>query len=96
MNGGLLWFDDNPRKRLEDKVLKAAMHYERKYGYRPDVCLVHPSALNGNGNGKGNGNGNGKSKHAGNIEIRPGRSILPDHLWVGLEEHRREAKVASI
>ena len=45
MRTGLLWFDDDPRKDLVEKVLRAAAHYERKYGQAPDLCFVHPSAL---------------------------------------------------
>ncbi len=79
MKTGLLWFDDDPRKQLEDKVLRAAAHYERKYGQSPNLCFVHPSVFNGNGNRE-------KSKKAGRVEIRTGRSILPDHLWLGMAE----------
>ena len=52
MKTGLLWFDDDPRRQLEDKVLRAAAHYERKYGQVPNLCFVHPSVFNGNGKGK--------------------------------------------
>jgi len=78
MKTGLLWFDDDPRKQLEDKVLRAAAHYERKYGRTPDLCFVHPSAFNGNGKRR--------VKKAGRVEIRAGRSVLPDHLWLGVAE----------
>ncbi|RLC91368.1 MAG: hypothetical protein DRI77_13885 [Chloroflexi bacterium] len=81
MKTGLLWFDDDPRRQLEDKVLRAAAHYERKYGQVPNLCFVHPSVFNGNGNGQ-----NSTAKKAGGIEIRAGRSILPDHLWLGVAE----------
>jgi len=75
---GLLWFDDDPHRKLEEKVLRAAMHYERKYGLPPTLCFVHPSAFNGNGK---------KSvKKAGDVEIRAGRSVLPDHFWLGVAE----------
>ena len=76
MKTGLLWFDDDPRKQLEEKVHRAAVYYERKYGQSPNLCFVHPSLLNGNG----------KTKKAGKVEIRAGRSILPDHLWLGVVE----------
>ena len=49
MKTGLLWFDDDPRRQLEEKVRRAATHYERKYGQSPTLCFVHPSAFNGNG-----------------------------------------------
>ena len=76
METGLLWFDDDPRKELEDKVLRAAAHYERKYGRSPNLCFVHPGAFNGNG----------KKHVAGGVEIRAGRSVLPHHFWLGVAE----------
>jgi hypothetical protein len=78
MKTGLLWFDDDPRKKLQEKVLRAAIHYERKYGQPPTLCFVHPSVFNGNGRHP--------VKKAGGVEIRPGREILPDHFWLGVAE----------
>ncbi len=84
MKTGLLWFDDDPRRQLEEKVMRAAIHYERKYGRPPTLCFVHPSTLNGNGkHGK-----QGDVRKAGEVEIRPGRSVLPDHFWLGVAEDR--------
>jgi len=78
METGLLWFDDDPRRELEDKVLRAAAYYERKYGQAPDLCFVHPSAFNGNGKRQ--------VKKAGAVEIRPGRTVLRHHFWLGMAE----------
>lgn len=88
MKTGLLWFDDDPRKQLEEKVQRAAMHYERKHGQPPTLCFVHPSAFNGNGKrGKQDDRcGRRGVKKAGGVEIRPGRSVLPDHFWLGVAE----------
>ena len=94
MKTGLLWFDDDPRKQLEEKVQRAATHYERKYGQSPTLCFVHPSVFS---NGKQN-NGNGNGKHAkkngvnkvGGVEIRSGRSVLPNHFWLGIAEDKRQ------
>jgi len=77
---GLLWFDDDPRRNLEEKVLRAAEYYERKYGRAPDLCFVHPDAFNGNGKRPG--------KKVGKVEIRPGRSVLPHHFWIGVAERK--------
>ena len=78
MKVGLLWFDDDPRKQLEEKVLRAATHYERKYGQPPNLCFVHPSTFNGRGK---------KDRlRANGVEIRSGRSILPDHFWLGISD----------
>jgi len=86
MKTGLLWFDDDPRRQLEEKVLRAAMHYERKYGRPPNLCLVHPSTLNGNGGKQG-------TLRAGGVEIRPGRSVLPDHFWLGVAEDKSQVAI---
>ena len=80
MKSGLLWFDDDPRRQLEEKVQRAAAHYERKYGQAPNMCFVHPSAFDGNGKRP--------SKKAGGVEIRPGRSVLPHHFWIGVAERK--------
>ena len=80
MKTGLLWFDDDPRRELEDKVLRAAVHYEQKYGRMPNLCFVHPGAFNGNGKRR--------VKKAGKVDIRPGRSVLRHHFWLGMAEQR--------
>ena len=74
MKTGLLWFDDDPKRTLEEKVLRAAVHYEHnKHGHQPSLCFVHPSAFDGRK----------PPCHAGGVEIRPGHSVLPDHFWLG-------------
>ncbi len=84
MKTGLLWFDDDPRKQLEEKVQRAVMHYERKYGRAPTLCFVHSNVFDGNGNGKQSG-----VKKVGGVEIRVGRSVLPNHFWLGVAEDKR-------
>lgn len=79
MRSGLLWFDDNPAATLEEKVRKAAAHYEHKYGLRPDLCFVHPPAFGGDG----------KVEKVDGVTIRPGRSVLPHHFWLGKDDAER-------
>ena len=45
MRTGLLWYDDDPERSLEEKVRQAAQRYCQKFGTPPDVCYVHPSVL---------------------------------------------------
>jgi hypothetical protein len=45
MDIGLLWFDDDPRRGLEDKVGRAAKRYREKYGRWPNTCYVHPQVV---------------------------------------------------
>lgn len=86
METGLLWFDDDPTRTLEDKVRRAATYYHRKHGRQPNLCLVHPAALDGNG----------QVKKAAGVEIRSGRSILPHHLWIGVEDSGQRAQQLAL
>jgi len=76
MEQGLLWFDNSSRT-LSEKVKLAAHHFQRKYGRTPDLCLVHPGQM---------------EKHdvvpfyGSDIHVRPYRSVLPGHLWIGIDE----------
>ena len=71
MNTGMLWFDNDPQTELPEKVQRAADYYRRKYGTRPNLCLVNPSALDG-------------EKAAGAaIEVEGEAGIQPHHFWVG-------------
>ena len=79
MNTGLLWFDDDPKRRLEEKVRRAAVHYERKYGRPPDLCFVNPSALEPDDPAE-------EPLRAGQVEIKPGMTILPNHFWLGVAD----------
>lgn len=74
MRTGMLWFDDDPRAALEQKVAKAVIHYQRTRGQLPNLCLVNAGALNGGG-----------KRNAGPVEIRAGKSVLRDHFFLGVE-----------
>jgi hypothetical protein len=85
MKVGMLWFDNDPKAGLDIKIERAADYYRVKYGKAPTVCFVHPSMLPAGGTAqpaeepvpveglKGTG-----------IEVRPTRSVLPNHFWIGV------------
>jgi hypothetical protein len=79
MNTGMMWFDNDPKTPLEAKVTKAADYYRHKYGRVPDLCMVNPGSLQKSPSQIG-------EPHCGKILIRPLRSIMPGHLWIGVEE----------
>ena len=79
MEWGLLWFDDTAGRSLEDKVARAAAHYERKYGHAPTLCFVNPLAKNG-------------TDQAGGVQIETMTNIRPNHLWIGVGEVGRAQK----
>ena len=67
---GMLWFANDPKKTLADKVLDAAKYYERKYGISPDLCHVHSSMVD---------------KSNPQIEIIADDSVQIGHLWIGVD-----------
>lgn len=76
MNAGMMWYDNDPKTPLSAKVEKAVDYFRHKYGRDPNLCLIHPSML-----------GTAKvGDEAPAITIRPHRSVLPGHLWIGMEE----------
>ena len=79
MNTGMLWFDNDPKTTLEVKVQQAADYYRHKYGRTPDLCLVNPAIL-------AKTQAQTDDAQCGRIHIRPLRSILPGHLWIGVDE----------
>ena len=76
MHTGMLWFDDDSRATLESKIIKAAQYYKNKYGRAPDLCLVHPTMLNGS---------KPVATHS-NITVRSYNPVLPGHIWIGVED----------
>ncbi len=72
MEVGMLWFDDDPRRKLEEKIARAVAHYKDKYGQLPTLCFVNPKALNG-----------GPDLAAG-VQIKAARNVLPNHFWIGV------------
>src|SRR3989304_8793498 len=75
MEIGMLWFDDSART-LPEKVKRAAAYYAEKYGRTPTLCLVNPAGLNGSEGDLGGG------------QVRAGRSVMPHHLWIGVDEQK--------
>ena len=74
MHTGMLWFD-NSQSKLTVKIQRAAAYYEKKYGIKPDLCLVHPSMIDG-------------TEANAPITTRPYRPVLPGHIWVGMAERQ--------
>lgn len=74
MKVGLMWFDDDAGCDLSRKVGRAARHYQRKFGRKPNVCYVHPSLLEGG------------APRVGSVRVASLASMLRHHFWVGEEE----------
>lgn len=79
MNVGMLWFDNDPRTALTAKVSRAADYYRQKYGRVANLCMVNPAMLP-------TPQPSLEDLQGGKIIVRPNRSILPGHLWIGTED----------
>ena len=75
MKIGMLWYDDNKKSTLEEKVIRAADYYHDKFGRAPTLCLVNPRTINGG------------PKRVAKIELRAAHNVLLHHFWVGIAEN---------
>ena len=82
MRTGMLWFD-NSQSALAVKVQKAAAYYLKKYGRKPEICLVHPVLFS---SGSGSPGAEEETQEVDGVTVRPNRVVLPGHLWIGIEE----------
>lgn len=83
MNIGMLWYDDNPKVDLLNKIERAANYYQEKYGKHPTLCLVHPTMLTNAGQ-------TDIGKDDTRLEVRTAPFVRPNHFWIGLKNE--EAK----
>jgi hypothetical protein len=79
----MLWFDDGPQA-LKEKVERAVSFYSTKYGRTPTLCLVHPATL-----------ADGKEGRVGDVTLQSSRSVLPNHLLVGIDDRAAPARKAE-
>lgn len=72
MNYGMLWFDDDPKTELSDKIKLASVYYEKKYGQAPNQCFIHPDTKTNDASADGG------------MKVTASPTILPHHLWIGV------------
>ena len=83
MHIGMLWYDNTPNVSLKVRIEKAADYYRRKYHQEPNLCLIHPSMLEGE---KARCKGSAEVPQVGSMTVRPYGPVLPGHLWIGIED----------
>jgi hypothetical protein len=84
MDIGMLWFDNDKQAELSVKIQRAVSYYQKKYGQKPNLCFVNPCMISPNGNGSKPPKENDTPKNANGVEIRESNSMLPNHLWIGI------------
>ena len=86
MKEGLLWYDDDPGRDLSEKIRRAAQRYQQKFGARPNICYVHPSAMSASMPSPKGRPGVGKVQRVGGMQVASLPSVLRHHFWLGREE----------
>ncbi|MBN1265522.1 MAG: hypothetical protein JXA25_08515 [Anaerolineales bacterium] len=76
MRIGMLWFDES-KESFEERVIRAASFYRKKYGKEPTFCFANPKT-----NGAVEGTLEG-------LEVRTERTIMPDYFLIGVAEEVR-------
>lgn len=64
----LLWYDDNPKLSLRDKIDDAIDAYRRRFRSAPNVVFVHESVV---------------LESTNNIQIQCADFVRPNTFWVG-------------
>jgi hypothetical protein len=87
MDIGLLWYDGDPKRPLEDKIGQAARRYREKYGRWPNTCYVHPQVVTDH-------LGQelrlaGTRKLCEKIRVISAPNILLHHYWLGESSRTR-------
>lgn len=73
MEEGLMWFDNDPKRALCDKIRQAAIRYQAKFGQKPTACYLNDLDFEG------------QSESVNGIRLLPSRSVLRHHLWIGVD-----------
>ena len=74
MRVGMLWYDAQVGQPLPKRIERAAEYYERKYGGRPNLCVMHPTTAE-----------SANDTESVMKKLRVSDSVLPDHFWLGIE-----------
>jgi hypothetical protein len=71
---GWLWFDDDPKTSLEEKVGQASARFRQKFGQPPRVCFVSQKALAE------------MAPAPGPVQVLGASNVLPGHFLFVVEE----------
>lgn len=74
MNKGMLWYDNNTKLNIENRVLEAVEFFMDKYGYKPHCAFVNPTMAEK------------PIKIKNNIKIVPNEKILKNHIWLEMAQ----------
>ena len=82
MKEGLLWFDNDPNRKLADKINRAVTRYQVRFGRRPTTCYLSERDFDG------------QTEEIQGVRLQPAANVRPHHFWVGVEQETISAKAA--
>lgn len=71
---GWLWFDNDPKTSLEEKMDQAAARYRQRFGQAPRLCYVNQKALDN------------RPGITGRLRVEAASNVLPGHFLFVVEE----------
>jgi hypothetical protein len=78
MTLGTMYWDDNSKTTLQQKVETAVGEYKTKWQKSPTTCFVNQKALEPL-----------TEIEVAGVIVKSMKFILPDHLWIGIEESKK-------
>ena len=83
MKSGLLWYDNNRKTSLADKIEAAAKRYREKFGKSPNQIYINPvdAELHPDQFQRAR---NEIEARGGNLDTK--KTIMPNHIWLGIKD----------
>ena len=82
MKEGLLWFDNDPQRKLVDKIDRAVTRYQTRFGRRPTTCYISSADFDG------------QTHEIAGVRLQPAADVRRHHFWIGVEQETVKAKAA--
>ncbi len=107
---GLLWFDDDPRRPLLEKIASAVERYKERTGWQPTVCEAHPTLVEMFNADRARADAAAAKAAARRrppaptppavtlpprLRVTPNASMRPNYLLIGIEAGERPRRAAS-
>ena len=89
MDIGLLWFDNDSKIDIEEKIRRAAQYYREKYGRPADICYANSRTLFGRADAKDRFEIELDDR---TLKVIAASNILPHHFWVGIASNRQKGR----
>ena len=70
MKQGMLWYDNQDGKKLNERIEQAVRYFTQKYGRSPEQCFVHPIMITED------------NKTDLPVKVISDEKVLINHIWL--------------